>query len=544
MSGYRDKWWYSTITISIIAIFAVYIVPAILAIILIVIQMKKRKEFYNLIKEDELLNMPIKEKNERLNKQLSELERIDREIEEKNLILDDKVGFIQDIKDKTEKSLNKEREEIMENVNNEAEQLIENANASLQSVIEKTVEYTDDIDRLTEEREKLIKEVNRYKNQARKFKSKVTGLKNFDARFPHTINFTNLENQIEQLNEELTEDALLGTVIRLHLHSDHSKELRKLSRATEKEIKNVLSKYEDRYTTKANRTIYNLMIIGLQAEMQLLLFQLKYNKKDETIQSVKDIITKYLAISGSGNQSILPTITKFLTEIEPLYFELIEIEYKYYIYREREREEQKLIKEQMRQEAQERKQLVAERKKLEKEEEKFQVEMTRNKQLLAEETDEDKILQLEERLRELESQMNNIDEKKEEIASLTLGKAGYVYVISNLGSFGKEMFKIGMTRRMNPHERVDELGSASVPFRFDVHAMIFSDDAVGLERELHNQLNDQRVNKVNYRKEFFNIDIDNLREIVEDIDPTVEFVTTMLALEYKQTLAMEESGVA
>lgn len=544
MSGYRDKWWYSTITISIIAIFAVYIVPAILAIILIVIQMKKRKEFYNLIKEDELLNMPIKEKNERLNKQLSELERIDREIEEKNLILDDKVGFIQDIKDKTEESLNKEREEIMENVNNEAEQLIENANASLQSVIEKTVEYTDDIERLTEEREKLIKEVNRYKNQTRKFKSEVTGLKNFDARFPHTINFTNLENQIEQLNKELTEDALLGTVIRLHLHSDHSKELRKLSRATEKEIRNVLSKYEDRYTTKANRTIYNLMIIGLQAEMQLLLFQLKYNKKDETIQSVKDIITKYLAISGSGNQNILPTITKFLTEIEPLYFELIEIEYKYYIYREREREEQKLIKEQMRQEAQERKQLVAERKKLEKEEEKFQVEMTRNKQLLAEETDEDKILQLEERLKELESQMNNIDEKKEEIAGLTLGKAGYVYVISNLGSFGKEMFKIGMTRRMNPHERVDELGSASVPFRFDVHAMIFSDDAVGLERELHNQLNDQRVNKVNYRKEFFNIDIDNLREIVEDIDPTVEFVTTMLASEYKQTLAMEESGVA
>src|SRR5699024_2663274 len=83
----------------------------------------------------------------------------------------------------------------------------------------------------------------------------------------------------------------------------------------------------------------NLMIIGLQAEMQLLLFQLKYNKIDESIQSVKDIITKYLAICGSGNQSILPTITKFLTEIEPLYIELIKIEYKYYVYREQEKEE-------------------------------------------------------------------------------------------------------------------------------------------------------------------------------------------------------------
>lgn len=544
MSEYRDKWWYSTITICIVAMFAIFIVPAILAIILIVIQMRKRKEFYSLIKEDELLNMPIKDKDERLSKLIYELEKIDKEIGEKDVILDDKVGFIQGIRDKAEESLNKEREEIMEKANMEAEKLIADANANLQSVVEKTIEYTDNIEELSEENEKLIKEVNRYKTQARKFKSEVTGLKNFDARFPHTINFTDIGNQIEKINEELTEDTLLGTVIRLPLHSDNSKELRKLSKATDKEIKNVLSKYEDRYTTKANRTIYNLMIIGLQAEMQLLLFQLKYNKKDETIQSVKDIITKYLAISGSGNQSILPTITKFLTEIEPLYFELVEIEYKYYVYREREREEQKLIKEQMRQEAQERKQLVAERKKLEKEEEKFQVEITRNKQLLTEETDEDKIHQLEERLKELEGQMNNIDEKKEEIASLTLGKAGYVYVISNLGSFGKEMFKIGMTRRIDPQDRIDELGDASVPFRFDVHALIFSDDAVGLERELHNQLNNQRVNKVNYRKEFFNTDIDSLREMVEDIDPTVEFVTTMLALEYNQTLAIEESVVA
>src|SRR5699024_8762401 len=207
---------------------------------------------------------------------------------------------------------------------------------------------------------------------------------------------------------------------RLHLHSDNSKELRKLSRATNKEIQSVLSKYENRYTTKGNKTIYNLMIIGLQAEMQLLLFQLKYNKIDESIQSVKDIITKYLAICGSGNQSILPTITKFLTEIEPLYIELIKIEYKYYVYRKQEKEEQK----------------------------KYQVEMDRNKKLLVEETDNDKILQLEERLKELEGQMNNIDEKKEEIASLTLGKAGYVYIISNLGSFGDKVFKIGMTRRM------------------------------------------------------------------------------------------------
>ncbi|OAK68025.1 hypothetical protein ABB05_18330 [Lederbergia galactosidilytica] len=195
----------------------------------------------------------------------------------------------------------------------------------------------------------------------------------------------------------------------------------------------------------------------------------------------------------------------------------------------------------MKQEAAERKLLAEKQKKLNNEERKFKVEMDRNKELLSRETDADKITQLQDRLKELELQMMNIEEKKEEIASLTLGKAGYVYIISNLGSFGDNMFKIGMTRRMVPQDRVDELGSASVPFKFDVHAMIFSDDAIGLEQKLHKELNDSRVNKVNFRKEFFKTDIDSLKNMVEDIDPTAEFVTTMLAEEYRQTLAINES---
>src|SRR5690625_3852078 len=479
MLAYKDKWWYSTITILILSLFGWLIIPGVLAIIMLIVQMKKRKIFYTIIEEDII---PVKDRDDKIKTLDSLIEQKNNEMEEKDSIINDKDNFIQSIKRETELSLENERDNIINKENVEAEQMIEtandkkehkiekkneeaeknikDANENLQAVVEKTTEYKENIDGLSEEYENLVKEVNRYKNQARKFKSEVTGLKNFDTRFPHTINFENVENQIEKLNDTLSEDALVGTVIRLHLHSDNSKELRKLSKATNKEIQSVLSKYEDRYTTKGNKTIYNLMIIGLQAEMQLLLFQLKYNKIDESIQSVKDIITKYLAICGSGNQSILPTITKFLTEIEPLYIELIKIEYKYYVYREQEKEEQKLIKEQMKQEAQEKKQLAEERKKLEKEEKKFQVEMDRNKKLLVEETDNDKILQLEERLKELEGQMNNIDEKKEEIASLTLAKAGYVYIISNLGSFGDTVFKIAMTRRMVPQDRVGEMGRA------------------------------------------------------------------------------------
>ena len=129
--------------------------------------------------------------------------------------------------------------------------------------------------------------------------------------------------------------------------------------------------------------------------------------------------------------------------------------------------------------------------------------------------------------------------KKKEISNLANGKAGNVYVISNLGSFGDKMFKIGMTRRLNPQDRVNELGDASVPFKFDVHSFIFSDDAVGLENKLHQILDDKRVNKVNRRKEFFYTSIDELEQLVTEIEPTAEFNKTMLAEEFHQSLSSD-----
>lgn len=543
MKKYRDKWWYSTTLILILSIFSIFIVPGLIAIVLLIIQIRKRKSFYEILQENELHNIPIREKKEKLKVLNTRIEDIELQIIENKKILDDQDKYIEELRQEFEYNVEKEQEEILAEAKLKAEEISAEVNENLSEVLAKTTEYQFDIKNLTEEHSKLTKEVNRYKNQARKFKADLMGLKNFNERFPHTINFEKVNNQLEELNNELNEEKLLGTIVRLHLHSDHSKELRKLSNATKKEIKNLLSRYEDRYTTKSNKTIYNLMIIGLQAEVQILLLQLKYNKIDESEEAVNNIITKYLSICATGNKSILPTITKFLTEIEPLYKELIQIEYKYYVYREKEKEEQKMIKEQMRQEAEEKKKLAEEKKRLEAEEQKFVVEMNRNKKLLELETDDDKIKQLKERLLELELQVKKIDDKKEEIASLTLGKAGYVYIISNKGSFGEKMFKIGMTRRVNPQDRVDELGSASVPFKFDVHAMIFSDNAVGLENKLHKILSEQRVNKVNYRKEFFYTNIEALKEQVEEIDPTVEFVTTMLAEEYSQTLAMQESSL-
>ena len=92
-----------------------------------------------------------------------------------------------------------------------------------------------------------------------------------------------------------------------------------------------------------------------------------------------------------------------------------------------------------------------------------------------------------------------------------------MYVISNIGSFGEGIYKIGLTRRLEPYDRVKELGDASVPFEFDVHAMIFSDDAPALENTLHRHFRDRELNKVNHRKEFFRVDIDEIEEVVKII---------------------------
>jgi hypothetical protein len=119
-----------------------------------------------------------------------------------------------------------------------------------------------------------------------------------------------------------------------------------------------------------------------------------------------------------------------------------------------------------------------------------------------------------------------------------------VYVISNYGAFGPKMVKIGMTRRLDPMDRVRELGDASVPFRYDVHALVFSEDAVGLETHLHHTLADQRVNRVNNRREFFYARPDEVKVILERLDiPMLSYVDDSEALEWRQSQT-DRAGLA
>ena len=147
---------------------------------------------------------------------------------------------------------------------------------------------------------------------------------------------------------------------------------------------------------------------------------------------------------------------------------------------------------------------------------------------------------LEERQLEMQHQLNNIEEEIRKIDYREANqRAGYVYIISNIGSFGENIYKIGMTRRLEPMDRVDELGDASVPFAFDVHAMIFSDDAPALESALHRAFDDRKVNMINTRREFFHVTLEEIEAVVKkNFDTTVEFTKIPNAEQYRESQMM------
>ncbi len=145
-----------------------------------------------------------------------------------------------------------------------------------------------------------------------------------------------------------------------------------------------------------------------------------------------------------------------------------------------------------------------------------------------------------EKKEKIEKHLNELDEKLKDIDYREANKrAGYVYIISNIGSFGENIYKIGMTRRLNPMERVNELGDASVPFKFDVHALIFSDDAPTLETALHHAFEDRKVNMVNTRREFYRVTLEEIEAVVKsNFDKTVEFTKTPIAEQYRESIRL------
>lgn len=215
-----------------------------------------------------------------------------------------------------------------------------------------------------------------------------------------------------------------------------------------------------------------------------------------------------------------------------------------YEYRKKKQEEKELLREQRaeeREQAKLQKEIEEQRKEVIKEQKHYQTAKEKYVKELEscseERKDEllEKIKSIDEHLNEIDTNLKNIDYREAN------KRAGYVYIISNIGSFGENVYKIGMTRRLDPQDRVDELGDASVPFTFDVHAMIFSDDAPTLENNLHKEFDDRKVNMINGRKEFFNVTLDEIKQAVKKYNENIiEIKDIPVAEQYRESKILRQ----
>lgn len=288
-----------------------------------------------------------------------------------------------------------------------------------------------------------------------------------------------------------------------------------------------------------------LMLRAFNGECDAAVAKARFNNAptmERRIRAAFDAINK---VSESKSSAITPDFLDMkLAELE--------LTVEYLDKKQREVEEQRAIREQMRDEERAQKELDRARDDAEKEERRFQQALEKARRDVAAATGKLKE-SLEAKISELTANLAAASALKQKaISQAQLTSAGHVYVISNIGSFGEQVYKIGMTRRLDPMERVIELGDASVPFAFDVHAMVYTENAPELERTLHQRFHIRRVNRINERKEFFRVDLEEIERAVKDIvqslprhqQRALRFEYTAAAEEHRRTRALELAGSA
>ncbi|MGU8155938.1 DUF4041 domain-containing protein [Clostridium perfringens] len=279
------------------------------------------------------------------------------------------------------------------------------------------------------------------------------------------------------------------------------------------------------------------IIMAFNIECDNLIAKVKYNN----IQSIQKRIEKTFERLNKLNESNQVRLTSKYLECKLSELKLV---HEYQVKKQEEKEEQKRIREELREEAKLKKELEEAKKNTLKDITHFENALSKlNEQLKSNNLSDEEIKNLQLKKEELEKNIDNLNLSLKDIDYRQENqRAGYVYIISNIGAFGKDVYKIGMTRRLEPMEKIDELGDASVPFNFDVHAMIFADDAPKLENALHKAFENKKLNMVNQRREFFNVTLEEIEKVVkENFDKTVEFKKEPEAEQFRQSLKIKDT---
>lgn len=300
-------------------------------------------------------------------------------------------------------------------------------------------------------------------------------------------------------------------------------------------VKNGLAAECDYVERNRKETAINFVIDAFNGKVDSILSKSKRDNYGKLEQMIRDAF-QLVNYNGQAFRNARITESYLESRLQELHWAVIAQEL-----RAQELEEQRQLREQMREEERARREFEKAQREAEKEAAMLAKAMEKAKKLL-EKASEEQRAQYEEQIAKLSDQLKEAEAKGQHALSMAQQtKQGNVYVISNVGSFGENVYKVGMTRRLNPLDRVRELGDASVPFKFDVHAIIHSDDAPALEHALHQELALMQVNKVNPRKEFFRVPLSNIKALVERRGLNATWTMAAEAAEYRETLSIEES---
>jgi hypothetical protein len=277
------------------------------------------------------------------------------------------------------------------------------------------------------------------------------------------------------------------------------------------------------------------MLKNFNSECNITISKVKLSNRDNSIKKIKK---EFETLNNLNERNFIKITPEYLN----LKLQELDIAIEYELKKQEEKDKLRDEREREREERKIQKQLDDQLKKVTAQKRKLEIEMEATNNLLQKSESNEEIELLKNKLKELELAVEKSNKDEEDIKDKRKRTgAGYVYILSNIGSFGENIYKIGVTRRDDPMGRVTELSDASVPFRFDNHVFIFSDEAFELEKELHNRFDHRRVNKVNMRKEFFNITLDDVKKIVEENKELVRsFIEKPEAQEYYDTLKLRK----
>lgn len=549
------KWYTSTWFIAVLFVLWFLVVPLFIGIYLLTLQNKEssaRKIYFESItsqkkalqeQEIELIKQQEKLEDERLSKEkeIEELEtahqlRLDlltKEIELKLIEEQRELDKLEIDHQQRLDLLTKDREDEL----NFREASAESKEKDLEIILlEKQKEFErmeavhqQKLIQLTSNRED---ELAARENVLNMLEEKVTERESDSKRLDHEIKraeqrISVLKSQIITLDDELLYQSFGFYETRYDMeNSDEYKHFLDKVRIEQKKLvkeKRAVNLYYDEIDESIMKKHVQLVIRSFNNDCDSLISKVKFNNIEV---SEKKIRTSFHYINELNQHNYIELAEEFLSlKLEELF-----LAYEYSQRKQEEREEQRRINERIREDGKAQKELEEQLKVLRKEEQHLENAMKHSSQFSEQRTDEIRF-----RLEQIQRQKEDVDYR------IKNTKAGYVYVISNIGSFGENVYKIGMTRRLEPMDRVRELGGASVPFRYDVHAVIFSDNAPELEASLHRTFTHRRINKVNERKEFFKVTLKEIKKVVQKSHiAVIEFTMAAEAQEYRETLQLEK----